>query len=88
MHTKLISVTSRAISLLRRLYRSAGIKWDELFNRSERSESVATFLAVLDLIKKGRITISDDNKTLALCKEQKHRSKKEKEDGNIAAGTI
>lgn len=88
VHTKLISVTSRAISLLRRLYRSTRVKWDELFNPSERSESVATFLAVLDLIKKGRVTISEDNKTLSLNKEQKHRDKKAKEDGNIAAGTI
>lgn len=88
VHTKLISVPSRAIILLRRLYKKTKLKWSELFSRSGRSESVAMFLAVLDLVKNGRIKISDDNQTIALSGGQKHRNRKEKEDGEVAAGTV
>ena len=41
------------------------------------------FLAVLDLVKNGRVEISDDNQTLVLCGEQKHRNRKEREDALI-----
>lgn len=83
VHTKLISVPSRAIMLLRRLYKKTKLKWNEVFGRSGRSESVAMFLAVLDLVKSGRVEISDDNQTLVLCGEQKHRNRKEREDALI-----
>lgn len=83
VHTKLISVPSRAIMLLRRLYKKTKLKWNEVFDRSGRSESVAMFLAVLDLVKSGRVEISDDNQTLVLCGEQKHRNRKEREDALI-----
>lgn len=88
VHTKLISVPSRAIILLRRLYKKTKLKWSELFANSERGESVAMFLAVLDLVKNGRIKVSDDNRTLALSGVQKHRNRKEKEDAGIGIGTI
>ena len=83
VHTKLISAPSRAIMLLRRLYKKTKLKWNEVFGRSGRSESVAMFLAVLDLVKNGRVEISDDNQTLVLCGEQKHRNRKEREDALI-----
>lgn len=83
VHTKLISVPSRAIMLLRMLYKKTKLKWNEVFGRSGRSESVAMFLAVLDLVKSGRVEISDDNQTLVLCGEQKHRNRKEREDALI-----
>lgn len=88
VHTKLISVPSRAVILLRRLYKKTKIKWNELFKNSGRSESVAMFLAVLDLVKNGRVRISDDNQTLALGSKQKHRNAKEKEDAEVGAGAI
>lgn len=83
VHTKLISVPSRAIMLLRRLFKKTKLKWNEVFGHSGRSESVAMFLAVLDLVKNGRVEISDDNQTLVLCGEQKHRNRKEREDALI-----
>ena len=46
------------------------------------------FLAVLDLVKNGRVRISDDNQTLALGSKQKHRNAKEKEDAEVGAGAI
>ncbi len=84
VHKKVISVPSRAIILLKRLYRRTKVKWNELFCGSSRSESVAMFLAVLELVKKGRINVCDDN-TVELNKNIKHKSK---EGDEAAVGTI
>lgn len=86
VHKKLISVPSRAIILLKRLYRSTKLKWRDLFAGSERSESVAMFLAVLELVKNGRISVSDDNATVELNRDAK--KKKLKEGDKTAAGTV
>ena len=86
VHKKLISVPSRAIILLKRLYKGTRLKWNELFAGSGRSESVAMFLAVLELVKKGRINVSDDNKTVELNRDIK--KKKQKEGDETAAGTV
>lgn len=88
VHKKLISVPSRAIILLKRLYRRTKLKWNELFAGSSRSESVAMFLAVLELVKGGRINVSDDNTTVELNKNMKKKSRKEKAGEETAAGTI
>ena len=85
VHKKLISVPSRAIILLKRLYRRTKLRWNELFAGSTRSESVAMFLAVLELIKNGRINVGDDN-TVELNKEAKRKKKKEGDE--TAAGTV
>ena len=88
VHKKLISVPSRAIILLKRLYRSTKLKWNELFEGSGRSESVAMFLAVLELVKGGRISVSDDNATVELNRNAKKKAKHEKAGEDTAAGTI
>lgn len=85
VHKKLISVPSRAIILLKRLYRSAKVMWNDLFVNRTRGESVAMFLAVLDLIKNGRISVSDDNQTVLLNRENR-KTKKAGEE--TATGTI
>ena len=40
---------------------------------TDRSERVATFLAVLELTKSGRIYISDDNSTISFIGKRKER---------------
>ena len=85
VHKKLVSVASRAIILLKNLYRRTKLKWNELFAGSTRSESVAMFLAVLELVKNGRISV-DENNTVELNKNAKR--KKMKEGDETAAGTI
>ncbi len=85
VHKKLISVPSRAVILLKKLYRNAKLKWKELFEGKTREENVAMFLAVLDLIKNGRISVASDNQTLELNKELK---KNRKEGEETAAGTV
>ncbi len=59
---KVISVTSKIIYVLRCLYQSGSCMIDDLFGgMTDRSERVATFLAVLELTKSGRIWLNDDN---------------------------
>lgn len=58
---RMVSVTSRIIFILRKLYNSGKVEYDQFFTTGDRSELVATFLAMLELIKSKRITVSDDN---------------------------
>lgn len=59
---KFVSVTSRIIHVLKRLYKDGSCTLDGLFGEiTDRSERVATFLAVLELTKSGRILLNDDN---------------------------
>ena len=57
-----VSVSSRIAYLLQRLYDRSEIPFEQLFaGISDRSELVATFLAVLELIKDKRIQVQDDD---------------------------
>lgn len=59
-----ISVSSRIVYVLRNLFGGKKLKLHTLFARSQsRSESVATFLAVLELIRERRVEL-DDNEEL------------------------
>ncbi|MEG1996040.1 MAG: serine protease, partial [Oscillospiraceae bacterium] len=61
---------SKIIYVLKKLYKTGEIGYDEFFLTSERSELVATFLALLELIKSKRITISDDNTCVYFSRER------------------
>ncbi|MEG0571133.1 MAG: segregation/condensation protein A [Oscillospiraceae bacterium] len=67
---RMVSVTSKIIYVLKKLYKTGEIGYDEFFLTSERSELVATFLALLELIKSKRITISDDNTCVYFSRER------------------
>lgn len=55
---RVVSVGSRIIHLLKTLYRQGRVSYESLFATStDRSELVATFLAVLELVKARRITV-------------------------------
>jgi segregation and condensation protein A len=55
---RIVSVTSRIIYVLRRLWKTHEIKYDALFEQGQdKSELVATFLAVLELVKGKRVKI-------------------------------
>lgn len=55
---RVVSVGSRIIFILKKLYRRGNAAYDSLFESSaDRSELVATFLAVLELVKARRITV-------------------------------
>ncbi len=59
---KVVSVISKVVFVLKSLYKNGVSRIDSLFEgMTGRSERVATFLAILELTKSGRILISDDN---------------------------
>lgn len=59
---KIVSVTSKIIYVLKKLYKNGEFDMDSLYDGMEnKSERVATFLAVLELTKSGRIFLNDDN---------------------------
>ena len=56
-----VSVTSRVAHMLRGLLQGTLRRMGQLFSREEsRSTNVATFLALLELIRAGRVRIRDD----------------------------
>ena len=56
----MVSVTSRVVYILRRLISGSAAKMNQLFNRRQsRSTNVATFLALLELVRGGRVTLDD-----------------------------
>ena len=66
---RLVSVESRIIYVLRRLYQTGVVAYDDFFIVENRSELVATFLAMLELIKSKRIRMSEDNQFVTFNSE-------------------
>lgn len=59
---RVVSVSSRVIFVLKNLYKKKKMQFLELFKKSQdKSEMVATFLAILELIKNKRVRVDDDN---------------------------
>ena len=58
---KIVSVNSRIIYVMRKLWRGKRLKYNELFEAcEEKSELVATFLATLELVKGKRVRVEGD----------------------------
>lgn len=77
---KIVSVTSKIIYVLRRLYTNGECSTDGLFEGvTDRSERVAVFLAILELTKSGRILLNDDNTMIKFNTEYSKRNKEEQE---------
>lgn len=72
---RIVSVTSKIIFVLKKLYKTGSCEMQRLYDGiSDKSEKVATFLAVLELTKSGRIFINDDNTQIKfLRRDKKHR---------------
>ena len=69
---RVVSVNSRIVYIMKTLREAARISFFSLFpNGSERSELVATFLALLELIKDKRVRVNgtDDYATVEMVKE-------------------
>lgn len=58
---RMVSVTSRILFVLKKLYEADEVPYEEFFCSGDRSEMVATFLAMLELVKSKRILVSQDN---------------------------
>lgn len=75
---RIVSVASQIIYVLRRLWKDRNISYRALFvHKKDRSEIVATFLAVLELVKGKRVRIEGetDNPTVELLKAGERRCK-------------
>lgn len=71
---KIVSVSSRIIHVMRRLWHGKTVTYGELFTASRgKSELVATFLAVLELVKGKRVRIEGDgnNATVRMIEEDR-----------------
>ncbi|MDE6149529.1 MAG: segregation/condensation protein A [Ruminococcus sp.] len=78
---KIVSVTSKIIFVLKKLYKHGVFEMDKLYeNVTSKSEKVATFLAVLELTKSGRIYINDDNTELRFIRNSGKQSERTVED--------
>ena len=70
---RIVPVLTKVVHILRELYSTGECAMDKLYaGVTERSARVATFLAVLELTRSGRITISEDN-TLIYFKGDRNR---------------
>ena len=57
-----VSVSSRIIFVLKKLYKKSKMKFLGFFEKTKsRSERVATFLAILELVKAGRLKVDGDD---------------------------
>lgn len=67
---RFVSVTSKIVYILGRLYKEGKCSMEHLFSDiKDRSERVASFLAVLELTKSGRIILNDDNSEISFNTE-------------------
>lgn len=68
-----VSVTSKIFFILRKLYKTGQMPYEEFFRSEDKSTRIAVFLALLELIKSSRISISDDNATVYFNAREKGR---------------
>ena len=79
MAHRVVSVASQIIYVLRRLWTDRRISYRTLFvHKKDRSEIVATFLAVLELVKGKRVRVEGDteNPTVELLKAGERKCKR------------
>ena len=70
---KVVSIPSKILFILRKLYQTGKASYEEFFSTGDKSEKVATFLAMLELIKSSRIRLSDDNRFVYFQRREKRR---------------
>ena len=81
---RIVSVYSKIISVLRNLRTGYRVKYDSLFQTAQsKSELIATFLAVLELLKGNRISLQgDDHDPYILLNEGHYKEKRVGQDGD------
>ena len=89
---KIVSIPGRIIGVMRKMLKRRAVYFEEFFEDiGSRSELVATFYAILELLKAGRITIerelpSEGNEHIRLYLNREHiRNTNPKEEVNINA---
>ena len=71
---KVVSVTSKIVHILREVYGGRTVSVASLYEGlPDWSSRVATFLAVLELTRFGRIRLNEDNTMLTMCEREEAR---------------
>ena len=85
---RIVSVTSKIIFVLKKLYKTGECEMSRLYSGIiDKSEKVATFLAVLELTKSGRIYINDDNTMIRFNKTNKKHTAGADETASVSSVT-
>lgn len=72
---KIVSVSTKIMYVLRRLYKTGSCSMKGLYDgMTDRSERVATFLAILELTKSGRIKLNDDNTEITFDRTNRRKA--------------
>ena len=73
---KVVSVGSKIVYILKRLYTVGVCDLSHIYDGMQtKSERVATFLAILELTKSGRIVLNDDNTQISFSDKFRERKK-------------
>ncbi len=73
--SRIVTVTSKIVFVLKKLYKCGECLFSELYEgiENDRSARIATFLAVLELTRSGRIMLNDDNSVISFNKNAPRR---------------
>ena len=68
-----VTVFTGVMTVLKALHGGKSVTMEELYKGQPRSNTVAMFLAILELSKSGRVLISDDGGSISLAGERRKR---------------
>lgn len=75
---RIVSVSSKILFVMRRLYKTGSCDMHSLYDgMTDRSERIATFLAILELTRSGRIKLNDDNTKITFDRESRRQRSSE-----------
>ena len=73
---KIVSIGTKIVYILKRLYTDGTCDLSHIYDGMDsKSERVATFLAILELTKSGRIVLNDDNTQISFSDKSRSRKK-------------
>ncbi|MGN0633894.1 MAG: segregation and condensation protein A [Oscillospiraceae bacterium] len=84
--SRIVTVTSKIVFVLKKLYKTGECLMSELYDGvKDKSARVATFLAVLELTKTGRVYLNDDNSVIKFNCNSPRKHKKQDAEKETAA---
>ena len=79
VNIKMISVFSKVVKILKCLYKNGEFCFEDLFlQKNEKSELIAIFLAILELIKCNRVLVKENTNKIVICESSLLRWKQKK----------
>jgi segregation and condensation protein A len=79
VNIKMISVFSKVVKILKCLYKNGEFCFEDLFlQKNKKSELIAIFLAILELIKCNRVLVKENTNKIVICESSLLRWKQKK----------